>query len=217
MMNKFKVGDKIVGLKESNNMYSITNEKNGFVGEVVDVKTEDEYKDLKVKVLKSNNERYVGDCYWVNSKYFKKQAIKRVYLASPFFDEKEIEIMEKVRDILREKGLEVFVPKENQNLELGFGSREWRKATFKGDIEAIDTADVVVAINCKGNYDDAGTMFEIGYSFAKEIPVILVNTTGETINLMIADSLHALVTTEEELKEYDFNEMPVKEYENYVW
>lgn len=217
MMNKFKVGDKIVGLKESNNMYSITNEKNGFVGEVVDVKTEDEYKDLKVKVLKSNDERYVGDCYWVNSKYFKKQAIERVYLASPFFDEKEIEIMEKVRDILREKGLEVFVPKENQNLELGFGSREWRKATFKGDIEAIDTADVVVAINCKGNYDDAGTMFEIGYSFAKEIPVILVNTTGETINLMIADSLHALVTTEEELKEYDFNEMPVKEYENYVW
>ena len=60
-------------------------------------------------------------------------------------------------------------------------------------------------------------MFEIGYSFAKEIPVVLVNTTGETINLMIADSLHALVTTEEELKEYDFNEMPVKEYENYVW
>ena len=47
MMNKFKVGDKIVGLKESNNMYSITNEKNGFVGEVVDVKTEDElYKAL---------------------------------------------------------------------------------------------------------------------------------------------------------------------------
>ena len=217
MMNKFKVGDKIVGLKESNNMYSITNEKNGFVGEVVDVKTEDEYKDLKVKVLKANDKEDIGVCFWVNSKYFRRATVQRVYLASPFFDEKEIEIMEKVRDILREKGLEVFVPKENQNLELGFGSREWRKATFKGDIEAIDTADVVVAINCKGNYDDAGTMFEIGYSFAKEIPVILVNTTGETITLMIADSLHALVTTEEELKEYDFNEMPVKEYENYVW
>lgn len=141
----------------------------------------------------------------------------KIYLASPFFDEVEVKRMETIRDILREKGLEVFVPKEHQNTELEFGSKEWRKATFKGDIEAIDTADVVVAINCKGNYDDAGTMFEIGYSFAKEIPVILVNTTGETINLMIADSLHALITTEEELKEYDFDKLDRIEYTNYVW
>ena len=63
MMNKFKVGDKIVGLKESNNMYSITNEKNGFVGEVVNVKTEDEYKDLKVKVLKANDKEDIGYCF----------------------------------------------------------------------------------------------------------------------------------------------------------
>lgn len=142
---------------------------------------------------------------------------KKVYLASPFFNIKEIERMEAVRDILREKGLDVFVPNEHQNEDLEFGSMEWRKATFESDVNGIDTADVVVAVICQGNYDDSGTAWEIGYAFAKGIPVLVVNTTGETINLMIADSLHALITSFAELREYDFEEMPRKEYTNYVW
>ena len=143
--------------------------------------------------------------------------MKKIYLASPFFDEKEIERMEAVRDILRAKGLEVFVPAENQHKHLEFGSKEWRKATFENDVRGIDEADVVVAVICKGNYDDSGTAWEIGYSYATNKPVVLVNLTGETINLMIADSLHALVTSYDELKNYDFEKLPKKPYENYVW
>ena len=143
--------------------------------------------------------------------------MKKVYLASPFFDEKEVEIMERVLEILRAKGLEVFAPYEHQNKHLEFGGLEWREATFNGDVNGIDSADLVVAINCKGNYDDAGTMWEIGYSYAKGTPIVLVNTTGETINLMVADSIHALVTSYEELEAYDFEELPKRPYLNYVW
>ena len=143
--------------------------------------------------------------------------MKKVYLASPFFDDAEIERMEKVRDILRAKGLDVFVPNEHQNKHLEFGSLEWRKATFDSDVNGIDTADVVVAVLCKGNFDDSGTAWEVGYSYAKGIPVVVVNITGETINLMIADSLHALVTSYEELEAYDFEKMEKKPYLNYVW
>lgn len=143
--------------------------------------------------------------------------MKKVYLASPFFDEKEVEIMGRVLEILRAKGLEVFSPYEHQNKHLEFGSLEWREATFNGDVNGIDSADLVVAINCKGNYDDAGTMWEIGYSYATNKPVILVNVTGETINLMIADSLHAVVTSYEELEAYDFENLPKKPYLEYVW
>lgn len=142
---------------------------------------------------------------------------KKVYLASPFFNDKEINHMERTRDILRMKGLDVFVPNEHQNPEYEFGSIDWRKATFGSDVNGIDTADVVVAVINQGNYDDSGTAWEIGYSFAKGIPVLVVNVTGETINLMIADSLHALVTSYEELEDYDFDAMPKKPYLNYVW
>ena len=142
---------------------------------------------------------------------------KRVYLASPFFNERQVFLMEKVRDILRAKGLEVFVPNEHQNDHLKFGSIEWREATFSSDVKGIYTADVVVAIIDEGNYSDSGTAWEIGYAFAKNIPVIVVNTSGNTINLMIADSLRALVTSFEELEAYDFEELPRKPYEDYVW
>ena len=141
----------------------------------------------------------------------------KIYLASPFFDEVEVKRMETVRDILREKKLDVFVPNEHQHKELEFGSMEWRKATFNSDVSAIDEADIVVAINSKGNYDDAGTMWEIGYAYATKKPVVLVNLTGDTINLMVADSLHALITTEEELINYDFDKLDRIEYTNYVW
>ena len=143
--------------------------------------------------------------------------MKKVYLASPFFDDAELERLDKVKEILDSKGLEVFSPKEHQNEHLEFGSIEWRKATFENDVKHIDWCDVVVAIICKGNYDDSGTAWELGYAYATNKPVVLVNITGETINLMIADSIHALITSYDELKEYDFEKMEKKPYLNYVW
>ena len=143
--------------------------------------------------------------------------MKKVYLASPFFDDAELERVDKVKEILNSKGLEVFSPKEHQNEHLEFGSIEWRKATFDNDVKHIDWCDVVVAIICKGNYDDSGTAWELGYAYATNKPVVLVNITGETINLMIADSIHALIASYDELKEYDFEKMEKKPYLNYVW
>ena len=143
--------------------------------------------------------------------------MKKIYLASPFFNSEETNKLEIVKTILRDKGLDVFVPNEHQNPQLEFGSLEWRAATFKSDVDAIDNCDVMVAVNCQGNYDDAGTMWEIGYAFAKGIPVVLFNNTGKTINLMIADSLHSLLTSYDELQEYDFNKLEKKPYLDYVW
>lgn len=143
--------------------------------------------------------------------------MKKIYLASPFFNDAEVERMEKVRDILRAKGLEVFVPNEHQNPELEFGSIEWRKATFENDVKHIDWCDLVVSIISNGNYDDSGTAWELGYAYATGKPVILVNVTGETINLMIADSLHALITSYDELEAYDFGDLKRIPYLNYVW
>ncbi|WP_368248223.1 nucleoside 2-deoxyribosyltransferase [Clostridium perfringens] len=143
--------------------------------------------------------------------------MKKVYLASPFFNPIEVERVDKVKEILDAKGLEVFSPKEHQNKHLEFGSKEWRKATFKNDVDHIDWCEVVVAIISQGNYDDSGTAWELGYAYATNKPVILVNLTGETINLMIADSLHALITSYEELENYDFEKLTEIPYSQYVW
>ena len=140
----------------------------------------------------------------------------KVYLASPFFNETEIETMERVKEILRAKGLDVFAPYENQNKHLEFGSKEWREATFAGDVAGIDRADVVVAI-VDGNYCDSGTAWEIGNAVAKNKPVVLVNVTKNTVNLMISDSLHAYIDSYEALEAYDFETLERITYDNYVW
>lgn len=140
----------------------------------------------------------------------------KVYLASPFFNDKEIEQMEKCRDILRKKGLDVFAPFEHQNKHLEFGSIEWRDATFKSDMDAIYDCDVMVAV-LDGNVMDSGTAFECGVCKQINKPLIVVNLDNKPINLMIAESLHATLTTYEELKEYDFNELKYIPHSTYVW
>lgn len=143
--------------------------------------------------------------------------MKRIYLAAPFFNETELERVGKVKEILDSKGLDVFSPKKQQHKELEFGSKEWIKTVFNNDVSHIDWCDIVVAIISNGNYDDGGTAWELGYAYATNKPVILVNLTGKPINLMIADSLHALITSYEELENYNFEELKKIPYENYVW
>lgn len=142
---------------------------------------------------------------------------KKIYLASPFFNEGEIERMERVLTILRNKGLDVFAPYEHQNKHLEFGTKEWRDATFRGDMQAIYDCDVIVAIVSQGNYSDSGTTFEIGTGYILEKDLVIVNLSDKEVNLMIADSLDAYISSYEELEQYDFDKIPKKTYDKYVW
>lgn len=147
----------------------------------------------------------------------KEEKRTKVYLASPFFNETEVQRVDQVKKVLDEKGLDVFSPKEHQCKDLEFGSREWRQKVYNNDVDHIDWCDVVVAIICQGNYDDSGTAWECGYAYATNKPIVVINLTGKAINLMIADSLHAVITSLEELKAYDFTKLKKIPYENYVW
>ncbi len=131
--------------------------------------------------------------------------MKRVYLASPFFNEKEIEYVEQVEKILEEKGLNVFSPMRNQlDEKLETGSRQWSIETFMNDLKYIKWAEIVVGIY-HGNYSDSGTAWELGYAYASDKPVILVHV-GENSNLMVHEGSHANLTLDE-LKDYDFKKL----------
>ncbi|KQL52357.1 nucleoside 2-deoxyribosyltransferase [Heyndrickxia shackletonii] len=131
--------------------------------------------------------------------------MKRVYLASPFFNEKEMEYLEQVEAILAEKGLQVFSPFRNPiDKQVEVGSRQWSIETFMKDIKYIKWSEIVVGIY-HGNYSDSGTAWELGYAFATGKPVILIHV-GENSNLMVHEGAHANITLEE-LRDYDFNQL----------
>jgi nucleoside 2-deoxyribosyltransferase len=140
--------------------------------------------------------------------------MKRVYLASPFFNEMEIETVEKVAEILKAKGLEVFEPMKNQMEGLQAGERHWSIETFMNDIKFIKWSEIVVAVY-HGNYSDSGTAFEIGYAYATDKPVITVHV-GDSSNLMVHEGSHANLTIEE-LESYDFNELKSSFYEGVMF
>jgi nucleoside 2-deoxyribosyltransferase len=135
--------------------------------------------------------------------------MKRVYLASPFFNEMEIETVKKVAEILKSKGLEVFEPMENQMEGLEAGSRHWSIETFMNDVKFIKWAEIVVGVY-HGNYSDSGTAWELGYAYATDKPVILIHV-GENSNLMVHEGSHANLTIDQ-LKDYDFEKMPSSFY-----
>lgn len=130
----------------------------------------------------------------------------KIYLASPFFNEKELYNVELAENILNERGFEVFSPRLNEVRDVDkVGSQWWSKETFMNDRRFIDWADVVIMLYY-GAYSDSGTAWECGYAYGTNKPVVVVQL-GENSNLMVHEGCHTNISMED-LKTYDFSKMP---------
>ena len=112
----------------------------------------------------------------------------KVYLASPFFNETEINIYDKVIALLREeKDIDLFVPREH-TIPNGWEMPNyiWAENVFAVDILGIQKSDVVVVLNF-GMYSDSGTAWECGYAYAlgKTVVNIIVGEWEAEYSLMM--------------------------------
>ena len=142
--------------------------------------------------------------------------MKRVYLAGPFFDDDQIDRIERMEKALAANPTvsEFFSPRTEQHDEFEFGSKEWAKAIYKGDKDHLDPAEVVIAvIDYEGEHVDPGTAWEIGYSEATKKPVILVKEKEGGINLMMSVPAQAFITDVADVATYDFDALPSNEWE----
>ena len=104
--------------------------------------------------------------------------MKRLYLASPFFTERQRDTVCKVANILRAAGHEVFVPMEHKIEDRwSYSPKEWAEKVFSMDLDAIRTCNEVIALYY-GLNSDTGTAFEIGYAYASRIPVHVIPMTN---------------------------------------
>lgn len=120
---------------------------------------------------------------------------KSVYVAGPLFTIQDREFLVKIRNMIRDLGFDTFLPHEdNDDNAEGRGteaSGERLKRIFQKDYEAIDRADVIVAL-LDGVPIDCGTAWELGYAFARSKPIlgyrtdfrILGNFANQRIDLM---------------------------------
>ena len=134
----------------------------------------------------------------------------KIYLASPFFNEKELENVKIAEKILTERGFSLFSPRLNEvRTDENTQQSRWSKETFMNDKKFIDWADVVVMLYY-GGYSDSGTAWECGYAYGTNTPVVVVQL-GEDSNLMVHEGCKSNITLEE-LKTYDFEMLPTKPY-----
>lgn len=88
----------------------------------------------------------------------------KIYLASPFFNDEELEYVCEAEQVLANKGLDVYSPMRHEDRDEK-RTAAWSVKTFMKDVEAINKADAVVMLY-HGNYSDSGTAWECGFAYA---------------------------------------------------
>jgi nucleoside 2-deoxyribosyltransferase len=133
----------------------------------------------------------------------------RIYFASPFFNEEQVEREERLKKALREMGFDVFSPKENC-LCPPDASKQLRQQTFNDNVREIVACDIIFVVT---DGKDVGTIWEAGlaygfklYNDVFKVPAKKIVYYCETLpeggkfNLMLAQSGDVVITNMEQLK-----------------
>lgn len=147
--------------------------------------------------------------------------MKHIYLAGPFFDDEQIDRLERLEAALEANPTVAgfFSPFRHQYDEYEFGSKEWGEVVFESDRSQLHDADVVVALaDFYGDDDvDPGTAWEIGYAGAQKKPVIILKEKQGHLNIMMSVPGHAFVTNAADIADYDFDALPASEWEGKIF
>lgn len=104
----------------------------------------------------------------------------KVYLASPFFNPRQVEKLHIVEKLLEtDLKLKVYSPsRDGIKLDIKTSTYEDRLATFNDNVKNIDNADIVVAIV---DELDTGTLWEVGYAKQNSKPIFVLTLDQEEI------------------------------------
>lgn len=117
-----------------------------------------------------------------------------IYFAAPLFTKGEIDFNLKLATELREQGYKIYLPQEACT-----GITDPYQL-YDTCIQGLDGAGMVLII-LDGTDGDSGSCFEMGYAFAKGLPIVGLRTdfrgSGEHmgLNLMLTHSCTHLVLT----------------------
>ena len=124
--------------------------------------------------------------------------MKKIYLASPFFNFEELVVYKETIRRLRSAGYSVHVPQEHEvENAWDYSNADWAKRVFDMDIDAIHECDVVMVLNF-GMYSDSGTAWEAGFAAAlgKEVVQVLCGYDNATYSLMMINGCNKVVSAD---------------------
>ena len=123
--------------------------------------------------------------------------IKKIYIAGPFFNPAEIKVIEEIKKTCENAELEYYSPKDEMLYNSKTDSPEKATECFNSNIEAMNNNDFMVAVI---DNHDAGTLFEMGYFYAKYKRILAFSSVPERqVNLMLAQGCLGFANGQREL------------------
>ena len=101
----------------------------------------------------------------------------KAYIAGPLWKPEEREKLEKIDKLCKDLGFKTYLP----HRDAGIYEKGNSKSFFEKDSKAIDECKVIVAI-LDWQAVGSGTAWEIGYAYAKNIPVIGIVEDLKSLN-----------------------------------
>lgn len=92
----------------------------------------------------------------------------KVYIAGKLWEEKDRKIVEDIDKFCKKLGYETFLPHRDAGI---YNEKKDPIPIFKKDRDMIDWCDIMVAV-LDWEEISSGTAWEIGYAYAKKIPII---------------------------------------------
>jgi len=143
----------------------------------------------------------------------------KVYIASPFFNPKQVEQVEFMKTALTEAGHEYFSPKDFFVLKPN-ATQEDRTRIFDVNCEKIQWADFVL---CNTEAKDLGTIWEAGYAYGIEKPVVFFaeGLPDGKFNVMLSEAGKSVNTTRAQMQDYlnrvsDAGELIFEQYSGFT-
>lgn len=126
----------------------------------------------------------------------------KIYLAGGFFNKFQTDVIDYLENFLDKKDAFVFSPRRETKLE-GFENSNVQQKVFEINLENIKKSDIIIASTVD---KDMGTVFECGYGFANNIPIIYTlfdeRLKDFKFNLMLAKSGVACFVDKEKFEKY---------------
>jgi nucleoside 2-deoxyribosyltransferase len=121
-----------------------------------------------------------------------------IYIASPFFNAKQLDFVAKIEDRLHKEDFVFFSPRKvGILLDMDEKERQNSKAEiYNSNISAIDGSSIIVAVI---DDRDIGTIWEMGYAVAQGKRVISISNENYGLNIMLAESVQAHVNSIEDM------------------
>lgn len=160
----------------------------------------------------------------------KVPSAKAIYLASPWFDDTQANLLiEAYKNLLQNPTIgHIHVPllHQYQGQVLSSGETEhsdsfkyeWATKTFEADVTAMKNTDLTVALETPSDVD-TGTSWEMGFTVASQKPVVALfsgDLDEHPVNLMESFSISSYVTSPEELKRFNFLDISPRKFEGKI-